>query len=215
MPSGGSTRSTAPLAIALCGMPGCCADCFVLRERDAAGGLDLADAQRAVRARARQNDADRGRPLDRRERAQEMIDRVMRAPIVGTRRHGEHTVGDRDAGVGLNDVDVVRRDLGAVGGIDDRHRGVRLQQLGQTTLMFGIEVLDDHQRQARSRWQRVEEMREGTEASGRGTDADDRKGMLSGGLGHSSEYKCPLVVWAKVRVPLSSAQPCEPVGVAA
>ena len=48
---------------------------LVLRERQAAGRLDLADAERAVRARARQDHADRVRALHRRQRTQEMIDR--------------------------------------------------------------------------------------------------------------------------------------------
>ena len=134
---------------------------LILRERQAAGRLDLADAQRAVRAGARQDHADRVRPLHRGQRPQEVIDRIVRAPIIGPRRDREHAVGDRDAGVRLDDVDVVGRDLGAVDGIDHRHRRVRLEQLAEPALVVRIQVLDDHQREPGPRRQRGEQMRRG------------------------------------------------------
>ena len=122
--------------MALCGMPGVLRGLLVLGERHAAGRLDLADAQRAVGARAGQNHADGGRTLHRRQRAQEMVDGIVGPPIIGARRDREHAVGDRDAGVRLDDVDVIGRDLGAVAGIDHRHRRVGLQQLAEPAFVL-------------------------------------------------------------------------------
>ena len=85
----------------------------------------------------------------------------------------EHAVRDRDAGVRLNDVDVVRRDLDAIAGIDDGHRRVWLQQIGEMAGVRGIQVLDDDQREPRPGRQRGEELRQRAQPPGRGTDPDD------------------------------------------
>ena len=131
---------------------------FVLRERQASGRLDLADPEGAVRARAGQNHADRVLALDRGKRPQEVVHGIVRPPIVGTRRDAEHTVRDRDAGVRLNDVDVVRRDLDTIAGLDDGHRGVWPQQIGEMAGVRGIQVLDHDQREPRPGRQRGEEL---------------------------------------------------------
>ena len=125
-----------------------------------------------------------------------MVDGIMRPPIIGPRRHRQHAVSDCNAGVRLNDVDVVGRDLDTMGGINDGHRGVWLQQFVQAPFVLGIEVLDDHQREPWSRRQSGDEMRKRTEAPGKGADTDDRKWIMGGGLSHLGEYRCQATLWA-------------------
>ena len=109
---------------------------LVLGERYSAGGFDLAEAERAVGASPRQDHADRMRPLHRGQRSQKVIDRIVRSPIVGTRRHRQQAVRDRDVGVRLNHVDVIGLDLGAVDRVHDRHRRVWREQFRESTLVL-------------------------------------------------------------------------------
>ena len=69
-------RSTQPEAMALCGMPSCCAR-VVLGERDAALGLDRFEPERAVRRGAGQDHADGLVPLVLGQRAEELVDRPV------------------------------------------------------------------------------------------------------------------------------------------
>jgi hypothetical protein len=162
---------------------------FVLREGEAAGRFDLTNAQRPVRTRAGQNHADRVLALDCGQGPQEMIHRVVRPAVIGTRRDREHAVGDRDARIRLNHVDVIGRDLGAMAGVNHGHGRVWPQEFRQPAFVLGIQMLDDDQRQSWTRWQRRHQMRDRTESAGRCANADDREGIL-GGLSHPGEYRC-------------------------
>ena len=104
---------------------------LVLRERQAASGLDFREAQRAIRAGAGENHADRGGSLDRREGPEKMIDGIVRSPIVRPRSDREDAVRDGHAGVRPDHVDMIRRHFGPVIRVDDGHRRVRLQQLAK------------------------------------------------------------------------------------
>ena len=107
-----------------------------------------------------------------------MVDRIVGPPVVGPRRHRQHAVGDRDAGVRLDDVDVVGLDLGAVRGVDHGHRGVRLQQLGQPALVVRVEMLDDDQGEAGPRRQRRQQLGQGAQSAGRGAKPNDWKQVV-------------------------------------
>ena len=108
-----------------------------------------------------------------------MIDGIVRPPIIGPRRDRQHAVGDRDAGIRLNHVDVIGRDLGAVAASTTAIDVCGCSSSVETAFVPGIQVLDDHQRQPGPRRQRGEELRERTEPAGRRADAHDRERVLS------------------------------------
>ena len=76
-------------------MPSCLADLLVLGEGDAADRLDLAQPERAVGAGAGEDDADRARLLVLRQRAEEVVDRQVRAARLAARRELQEALRDR------------------------------------------------------------------------------------------------------------------------
>ena len=86
--------------------------------------LDLADARRAVRRRARQDDADRAVLGDLGERAEEVVDRRVLRAVRRARQRGWSMPSSRmtHLDVRRDHVDVVAARLHALGGLDDRQR---------------------------------------------------------------------------------------------
>jgi hypothetical protein len=113
-----------------------------------------------------------------------MIDGIVRPAIVWTRGHGQHAVGNGHARIGLNDVHVVRGDGRAVRGVDHGHRGMGLEEGRQLTVGMRIEVLDDDEGEVRARRQGANQVRQRTESTRGGTNADDRERILHS-LAHS------------------------------
>jgi len=79
----------------------------ILGESDAAGGLDLRQSQRAVRAGTRQDHADRGRLLIFGQRLEELVDRQVQSARLTTGLELQDSRGDGHRRVGGDDVDVV------------------------------------------------------------------------------------------------------------
>ena len=144
---GGKTRSTAPLATALRGMSGYCADASSCANVTPPAAL-TSPMPSAVRTGSREDDAGGIRALHRGEGPQEMVDRIVRLSSVGPSRDGQDAVGDRDLRVGLNDIHVVRPDFLTVHCVNDPKRRVGLKDARQLGLVVRIEMLDDHHRKA-------------------------------------------------------------------
>jgi hypothetical protein len=153
--SGGSTRSTAPLAMALCGIPPCWAVDSSCANVSPPAALILAQAQRPVGSGARQHNPDRARSLHRRERSQKVIDRVVRPPVVRTRRDGQKAIGERHVGVRLDHIRAVRHHFGAVLSLDDFDGGARAENAGELAFLMRIQMLNDDQRHSRFVGKRV------------------------------------------------------------
>ena len=149
---------------------------FVLRERDAAGRLDLVQPERPVTPRARQDDRNRLMALSERQRFEEHVDRVMPAIDHATRQQFQRSVRDDHATVRRNHVDAIRRDFRLILDFIDGHSRRAGQDLGEMGCMGRRKVRDEHERHAGVGRQRAEQLSERLEAAGRGADADDRKG---------------------------------------
>ena len=108
-----------------------------LREGQAAGFLDGFEPERAIAAAAGQNDADAVFALVLRERPEEIVDGHAAA---ARGRRMQRAARDAERRIGRNDIDVVRLDLRAIGGLDDRHPGIGPEQVDHRTLVMRIEV---------------------------------------------------------------------------
>ena len=114
-----------------------------LRHGDAARALDRAQAERAVAARARKDDADRLFARGIGERAHEVIDRHTQAARFGRRLGKQPVIHDREVAVRAEDVDVPRFDRHVFARLDHGQIGRPLQYLGQLAFVIGCEVLED------------------------------------------------------------------------
>ena len=92
----------------------------ILRERDAALGLDRFQSESAVRGRARQDHADGLMPPVFRQRAKELIDRPVN-PLTLARQKLQRSECDDHAPIGRDHVDVVRLDRRLVVNFRDGH----------------------------------------------------------------------------------------------
>jgi hypothetical protein len=120
---------------------------IVLREGDAALGLDRIEAGRAVGQRAREDDADRAVVALLGERAEEGVDRVVRAGMVAG-VEAEPAPGEEHRAVRRDHIDVIGPDLGLVDDLFDRHRGLASEDLGEHARVVGGQVLHEHERHA-------------------------------------------------------------------
>ena len=139
---------------------------LVLRERDAAGRLDLVQPQRAVAARPRQDDRDRLVPLRLRQRLEEHVDRMMLAAPRAPRQQLERSALHHHVAVGRDHVDVIglHRRFGRHF-IDGHSRGAR-EDLGEMTRVRGRQVRHEDERHARVGRRRCQQMCERLEAAG-------------------------------------------------
>jgi len=147
-----------------------------LGDREAAGGLQVDEAGRAVLARARQDDHRAIQVRILRQRGEEAVDRQVQPGLPA----GEAEVAvQRDhAGVLGQDVDAAVLDLGQV--LEPLHRQGRavLQDLGQMGLLVGIEVRDDQDREGRFVRQRTEDRAERVDAACRAAKHHHPQGPL-------------------------------------
>ena len=97
-------------------------------------------------------------------------------------REREGAVADRHVRVGRDHVDVVRLHAQAVGDRQDGHHRSPGQDLGELARVLGIQVLNEHERHAGVGGKLPQELAEGLQPAGRGSDTDDREGGPSGSL---------------------------------
>ncbi len=150
----------------------------LLGEGDPPHRLDLQEPERPVRAGAREHDADGLSLLGLGERAQKVIDRQVGTSRVPARGDLQRALGERHAGVGRDDVDVIGRDRKSLAPLDDRHAGGAGEDIRQPALMAGIEVLHQHEGHPGAGRQMGEELGEGLQAPGGRADPDDGKGAF-------------------------------------
>lgn len=98
-----------------------------LRDGQAADALDVANARRAVRRRARHDHGDRAVLGGVGERAEEAVDRRVLRAVGRTLHERDVSVLDRHRHVRRHDVDVVGLDAHPVLGLEDRQRRLRRQ----------------------------------------------------------------------------------------
>jgi hypothetical protein len=147
----------------------------VLRDDQAAGLVDLADAARAVAAGAGQDHRDGAATGVLGQRAQEVIDRQGQPAgrvLVGQQQVAagqDHVLARRD------EVDVVRLDRDAVGHLLDRDAGPPRQQLDHPALEVGGQVLQHDEGHSAGLRHGREQRLERLQAARRRADADDRQ----------------------------------------
>jgi hypothetical protein len=142
-----------------------------LRHHHPAVLLDRAQAERAVAARARQQDADGAVALVLRQRVEQAVDRHPQARRRG-RLHAQHAALDRQHRVRRDHVHVVRLHRGLVAHLLDVHARRLAEQLRHQRGVVRVEVLHHHERHAAVGRHRGEELLEGLEPAGRGAHPD-------------------------------------------
>ena len=115
-----------------------------LRKSGAAGLPNRTQAQRAIRAHARQNDANAVVLPVIGERLEEKINRLAQATRFGRLKQMQHTMHQGQVPAGRNHIDVVGFDGHLVCRLLHRHRRTALQQLHQHALAVRIPVLHHH-----------------------------------------------------------------------
>ncbi len=158
----------------------------VLREGDPARGLHLTEAERAVGPGARQDDGSAQGALHRHQRAQEVVDGVIRTGLARTGCDRQDSVGNGHDGIGLDHEDRVGGDFAAVDGLHDVHAAMPLEQRRQVALSVRAEMLDDDYGQSWVRRQSGQQLGERLQAARGRADPDDRKRIV-GTLGHARE----------------------------
>ena len=154
----------------------------VLGQGQAAVGLDGLQAVRALGAGPGEDDADGLLVAVLGQGVEEEINGYPPPAALGRRGQVEHLVADGDVLVRRNDVDMIGLDRHSVLRLHDRHGRVRGEQLDHVALAGGVEVRDEHERQAIVRRHRIQERAERLEAPGGGADAhDDRPGRAAVG----------------------------------
>ena len=110
-----------------------------------------------------------------RQRVQQEVERQAGAVPRLRLRHMQRAPADGKIGAGRNDIEVVARELHAVGGLDHGHRGVAGEQVDHHAFVGRIEMLDQDEGHADARRQRVDKLAARIEAAGGGADADHRE----------------------------------------
>jgi len=148
----------------------------VLNQHHARLLLDGAQAQRAVRAHARQDHADALLLLVLSQGAKEEINGQAQ-PSRGRRfEQMQDAVQDGHVFVRWDHIHAIRAHTGAIFYLPDFHAGGPLQQFGHDPLVRRIQVLNDDKGQTAACRRLPEELFQSFEASRRGADADDRAG---------------------------------------
>ena len=146
----------------------------ILRHRESALFLDGAQAERAVAAGARQDDAGGAFAVRLGERYEKAVDRRALEALLERRADLQAVVEDRQRRVGRYHIDVVGLDGGLVGDLDDWNLGHPREKGGEHALAVGIEVLDHDISQARARLEQRDKRLERADAACGCADADDR-----------------------------------------
>ena len=146
-----------------------------LRQGHASHFLDVRQAHRAVAADAGQDDADGALALRFGERAEEQVDRDLRAGVRRGLADLQVVVDHLQVGRRRDDVDVVLLDRGRGGDLLHRHRGDVLEDAGKMAGLLRCEVQDNDKGHAIVGRHLFKEAEQGFGASRRSAEADDRK----------------------------------------
>ncbi len=133
------------------------------------------EPQRAVRAHAREENANAALATVVGQRAEEEVDREPQPPPCGGHEKVEDAIDDRQVPVRRDHVDVAGLHTRTLLRLDDgegRHAG---EQPRQQALVRRIHVLNDHEGRTALWWHVLQESPERLEAPRRRADAHDRK----------------------------------------
>ena len=173
IPSGGSTKSTQPEAMALCGIPSCWAVASWAKVMPPSALIASSPRVPSVAVPDRTTPMAWWRWLFR-QRTEELIDRTVYA-VALARQELQRPADDDHALSGRDYVDVVRLDRRLVLNLHDRHCRRPRQDFRQGAGVRRGEVLHQDERHAGIGRQRLEQLRECLQSAGRGADADDRE----------------------------------------
>jgi hypothetical protein len=150
----------------------------VLDDHQPSGLVDVADPARSVAAASGEDDRHGARTAVLGQGPKEDVDR-QRPLLMSVLLAQEQTAaGDDHLVLGRDQIDVLRLDRHPVLHEMDRQLGVPRQELVHHALEVGRQVLNDHERQARSLGQVVEEAFDRFEAAGGGADPHDVRWCL-------------------------------------
>jgi hypothetical protein len=108
------------------------------------------------------------------QRFEKEIDRPMRRARLRARSKGQDSPDDAEVRVAGNHIDVIRLDPLVVRGFLNRQRRGSREQVRERAVVLRIEMLHEHEGDARIEWQ-VLQRRERFESSSRSADANDRE----------------------------------------
>ncbi len=147
----------------------------ILGKSDPAFRFDGLQSQRPIRGRAGQHHPDGPLMLVLGQRLEEIINRALRSAGLRPRLDHQDPLLDGQARVGRDDINVIGQDRLAVGSLAHGHRGDSAQKLGQRALMRRIEMLDQHEAQARIGRQMLEQFHERFQPARRRANPNDGK----------------------------------------
>ena len=132
-------------------------------------------AERAVRAHARQNDASGVGLLVQRQRTQKKINRQLQAAWRHRLEQMQNAVQQGELKTRRRHIHMVGLHRRAVAHLHHRQHAHALQQAGQQTFLDRVHVLHHHIRQSAARRHMREELLQRLQPARRRTDADDRR----------------------------------------
>ncbi len=153
---------------------------LILRERDAALGLDGRQAQRPVRAGAGKNHPDGLAFPVLRQGAEKNVDHQPVAINVLDRPRGENPILHRQSGIGRDHVDVIGQQRRIITRFRHGHFGHFGEQLAQHAFVCLAEMGNQHESHARVVGKRFQEFAECFQSSSRSADADHRDSHRQG-----------------------------------
>ncbi len=148
----------------------------VLRDAQAAGGLDRLGARGAVGAGAGEHDGDGAVAERHRERAEEVVDGMSEAAALHGLAEMQPAIGEGERATGPDHVHVTGQHAHAVDDLLHRHGRVPGEDFGHQAGVVGRQVLDHDVRDPRPVGGTGEEVDQGRDTACGGADADDRKG---------------------------------------
>ena len=167
---------------------------LILRERNAALGLDGLQSQRAVRRGAGQNHPDGPLALVLRQGFKKHIDGALGAAWLRARQKFQPALRNAQIRVGRNDIDMIGLDPQIVRHFAHRHRRRARQKLRERAVMLRIEMLHQHEAQTRIEREVFQQPRERLQSAGGRADADDGNGscllVLRAGYGSFLVFFC-------------------------
>ncbi len=167
---------------------------LVLCERHAARRLHRLQAARAVRAVARENDADGVVGFLFGERFEEMVNRHVDFALRFARGNLQPAAGDAHRLVRRDDVNAVAYDGHVVLGFRDRHSCHAPQQRRQRALVRRVEVLHHHERHAWVRGEFLKQFRHRLQPARRRADGDDGERLFVGlRFGGAARFLFPVL----------------------
>src|SRR5712664_3924855 len=143
MPAGGSTKSAHPVAMALCGMPACCADFSSWAKMIPPSSL-TARMPRAPSEPLPDRITAMARDFFRRQRAQENVNGVVQSGALHTRTQPQSALGYRNGLIRRKDKHDVRFQNVPFGCLSYPHPRFGGENLGQGARMAWIKVLNQH-----------------------------------------------------------------------